>query len=243
MTESSSQSNAEESPNELDAAALEAKKDEFFKKYEWMVRRSINPINRFECNWLSNPELQIRPCDRYKGEYKECKSLRGRFQQYFVYGENLNCDQWRDDYNNCQKWSWLKDKNAALELIKSEMKRSDERMQAHTDNTIWTRRDKPPEDWNKPLPDWMQKRNENTFLALKAQELKDEEDEAKAREAANQQQSGIAANTSSNDSPNIKSFCNIMWARWNRFNLYLDMMLESLAFLRRNVSNNLYINK
>lgn len=212
MSNSASQSSAKESPNDPDTAADEAKKAEFFEKYEWMVRRSLNSINRFDCNWLLNSELQLRPCDRYKGEHKECKSFRGRFQQYFVYGENLNCDQWREDYNNCQKWNWFKDKNAAIEVIKSEMKRSDERMKAHSDNTIWTKRDKPPEDWNQPLPDWMAERNENSFLAVKAKELQDEEDEAIAREAANKKQSGIAANTSSKDTPNIGSLCSIMWA-------------------------------
>lgn len=81
-------------------------------------------------------------------------------------------------------------------------------MEAHFDNTVWTKRDKPPEDWNKPLPDWMEKRNENSFLSLQAEKLQDEKDAARARQAANQHQSGIAANTSS--TPNVKSFCSVM---------------------------------
>lgn len=151
-------------------------------------------------------ELQLRPCDRYKDEYKECKSFRGRFQQYFVYGESQSCDQWSIDYNNCMKWSWFENKDAALEVIKSEMKRRDERMQAHLDNTTWTKRDKPPDDWNKPLPDWMAQRNEHTYLAIKAQELRDEEEKAKAQEAADQD------NTSHENTPKTESRCSIMWA-------------------------------
>jgi len=30
---------------------------------------------------------------------------------------------------------------------------------------------KPPLDWAAPLPDWMEKRNENTYLELKQKEL------------------------------------------------------------------------
>lgn len=50
MSNSASQSTAKESPNDPDTAADEAKKAEFFEKYEWMVRHSIIPINRFDCN-------------------------------------------------------------------------------------------------------------------------------------------------------------------------------------------------
>lgn len=48
-----------------------------------------------------------------------------------------------------------------------------ERFRAHYRNDIWKKRDSPPTDWDKPLPDWMQKRNENSFLAQKAKELKE----------------------------------------------------------------------
>lgn len=133
-----------------------------------------------------------------------------------MYGENLNCVQWRDDYNNCQKWSWFQNKDAALELIKSEMKRHDERMKAHTDNTTWTKRDRPPDDWNAPLPDWMEKRNENSFLAFKAQELRKEEEEERARaeEVTNQikqTQNGVATNaTSKIIATKTESVCSLM---------------------------------
>lgn len=118
---------------------------------------------------------QIRPCSVYKDEYKECKSLRGRFNQYFIYGESLNCDQWRDDYNNCQKFSWFNDKEAAKSIVQSELNRRAARFKAHYDNDVWTKRESPPADWAKPLPDFMVERNKNTYLEVKAQEMKDEE--------------------------------------------------------------------
>lgn len=45
MSNSTSQSNANETPNEPDTAAHEAKNAELFKDYEWMVRHSVNPIS------------------------------------------------------------------------------------------------------------------------------------------------------------------------------------------------------
>lgn len=58
-------------------------------------------------------------------------------------------------------------------LINSEKNRRLERLRAHYRNDTWKKRDAPPEDWAKPLPEWMAKRNENTYLAIKAQELKE----------------------------------------------------------------------
>ena len=33
--------------------------------------------------------IQVRPCESYNDEYSECKSIKGRFHQYFLHGENL----------------------------------------------------------------------------------------------------------------------------------------------------------
>lgn len=146
----------------------------------------------------------------YKDEYKDCKSIRGRFHQYFIYGEYLSCDQWRDDYKNCQKWSWLKNKDAAKAIIQSDLKRKAERIKAHLDNTIWTKRKEPPEDWAKPLPDWMEKRNENTYLSVKAKELKEEE-ELQLKQATETKQEMVSNNSSNNNNNSLKSsFCAFM---------------------------------
>lgn len=117
----------------------------------------------------------------YKAEFKECKSIRGRFQQNFVYGERQDCQHWGDTYNNCQKWEWLGNEAAAIEVIRSEMVRRDERLKAHLANDTWTRRDKPPDNFSGPLPDWMQQRNKGSYLEIKAKELKEREEEEKLR--------------------------------------------------------------
>ncbi|CAG4912001.1 unnamed protein product [Colias eurytheme] len=115
----------------------------------------------------------IRDCEVYSDEYDECTSFRARFHQYFIYGETLDCNQWKRDYDNCCKWVENEDKKAASALIKSEKDRRMSRLRAHYRNDIWKKRDAPPEDWSAPLPEWMAKRDENTYLAKRAHEIRE----------------------------------------------------------------------
>lgn len=108
----------------------------------------------------------------------------------------MDCNQWRDDYNNCQKYSWLENKEAANEVIKSELSRRAARLKTHYDNDIWTKRENPPDDWAKPLPQFMIERNKNTYLEIKNNELKEDEEKLK-------QTNGIKEPTKS-------SFCTFM---------------------------------
>ncbi|KPJ06258.1 UPF0545 protein C22orf39-like [Papilio machaon] len=124
---------------------------------------TINPDEK----WL------IRDCEVYKDEYKECTSFRGRFHQYFIFGEPQDCNQWKKDYDNCCKWESSKDVKAGVAVIESEKKRRLERLRAHYRNDTWKKRDAPPTDWDKPLPEWMAKRDENTYLAQKAKEMRE----------------------------------------------------------------------
>lgn len=130
-------------------------------------------------NMCLNSIEQIRDCGVYKDEYKDCKCFRSRFNQYFIFGELLSCEQWREDYNNCQKFSWLDDKEAAKNLIRSELSRKAARFKAHHANDVWTKRDTPPANWSAPLPDFIEERNKNTYLAVKAAELKAQEERLK----------------------------------------------------------------
>lgn len=108
----------------------------------------------------------MRPCKLYKQEFKECKRIKGRFNQYFIYGERLDCTHWGTDYNNCQKYHWFKDTDAGIAVISSELARREKRIEAHRQNDTWTKRDSPPDDWSKPLPQFMLERNENSFLQV-----------------------------------------------------------------------------
>lgn len=151
---------------------------------------------------------QIRDCSVYNEEYKECKSLKSRFNQYFIYGHYLSCDQWRLDYNNCQRYAWREDKEAARELITSELNRRTKRLTAHYDNDVWKKREHPPDDWEKPLPDFMEERNKSSFLEIKTNELLAEQqryDEEMKRLAAEPK-----TQTNDKSANNKTNFCTFM---------------------------------
>lgn len=118
--------------------------------------------------------FQIRPCFLYKEEYSDCTSIKSRFHQYFIHGESIDCSQWKTDHKNCVKWEEKKDLAAASAVIKSEEKRRQDRLGSHYGNTVWTKRDGPPENFSAPLPAWLEERQKNTYLAIKAKEMKGE---------------------------------------------------------------------
>lgn len=47
-----------------------------------------------------------------------------------------------------------------------------ERLKASYGNDVWERRKKPPEDWNAPLPKWIEEENKNTYLYIKKEQKK-----------------------------------------------------------------------
>lgn len=53
----------------------------------------------------------------YKAEYDDCTSIRARFNQYFIFGEMLDCNQWKIDYSNCYDWQEKKSKKAYVCVI------------------------------------------------------------------------------------------------------------------------------
>ncbi|TDG50177.1 hypothetical protein AWZ03_003393 [Drosophila navojoa] len=116
---------------------------------------------------------KIRPCHLYKDEYDDCSSFKARFHQYFIYGKDTDCSQWLTDFQNCERYerSNGNDVEAGSAIVKSEEQRRLTRLRAHYANDTWMKRKEPPEDWAKPLPEWLEKRNENTYLELKQKEL------------------------------------------------------------------------
>lgn len=134
----------------------------------------------------------IRPCHLYKGsyaklselsssdfvllciveEYRDCRSIKARFQQYFVHGDSLDCSSWEHDFEDCIKFEEKGDLKAATNVIENEATRRKERMKAHYGNNVWKKRKGPPEDWAKPLPDRFNKEYENSFLDIKSKEMK-----------------------------------------------------------------------
>ena len=126
---------------------------------------------------LYNEEWMLRPCELYKEEYHDCKSIAARFHQYFVFGEYQDCTQWKIDYDNCHLWKKYNSKEAFNKLISSEKQRRIARLRGHYNNDVWQRRDKPPEDWNAPLPDWLEERAKVSYLRIASEKLKKEKEQ------------------------------------------------------------------
>lgn len=82
-------------------------------------------------------------------------------------------------------------------------------MKAHFDNDIWKKREQPPDDWSKPLPEFMEKRNENSYLEVKSKEFiaEQERQDQEIKELA-------AANTTNatelKSKTNTSNFCTFM---------------------------------
>ncbi|ODM98261.1 hypothetical protein Ocin01_08406 [Orchesella cincta] len=118
----------------------------------------------------------VKPCFIYKEEYKDCKSFKARFHQYFVDGKSADCSGWKEDYDNCILWEDKDNIDALNKVIESEKTRVKKRLRAHYDNDIWEHRTEPPSNWNSELPESIKKDYENSFLKKKADELKSGEE-------------------------------------------------------------------
>uniref|UniRef100_A0A170XTF1 Synaptic plasticity regulator PANTS n=1 Tax=Triatoma infestans TaxID=30076 RepID=A0A170XTF1_TRIIF len=121
--------------------------------------------------FVAENSWMIRPCILYSEEYKDCKSIKSRFHQRFVYGSFVDCNQWKKDYDNCCKWTEDNNKKACKELVESEILKRIERLKAHRENDIWEKRTTPPATWNDPLPEWMEEKLKNSLLSVKANEI------------------------------------------------------------------------
>merc|ERR1719383_104018 len=106
----------------------------------------------------------LRECDTYKSEMKFCHSVRGRFHQFYIHGKALDCAQWEENFNDCKIWTRDADVDAAKRIIEREKKRIKQRLEGHYTNDIWEKRASPPEEWNKPLPDWFKAKQDSSFL-------------------------------------------------------------------------------
>jgi hypothetical protein len=61
-----------------------------------------------------------------------------------------------------------------MRVIEHEDVRRKERLKGHYENDVWSKRKTPPSDWNKPLPNYISKRYENSYLDIKNKEMKGE---------------------------------------------------------------------
>jgi len=125
-------------------------------------------LNKTHVDVLSNIKdgWMLRECEVYKDEYKNCTAIRGRFHQFYVHGKALDCSTWEENFQDCKLWTREADLQAAERIISREKERIKQRLVGHYSNNVWEKRDSPPEDWNKPLPDWLQEKQAKSYLQL-----------------------------------------------------------------------------
>ncbi|CAL1543341.1 unnamed protein product [Lymnaea stagnalis] len=93
----------------------------------------------------------VRPCEVYKDEYRDCKSLWTRLYQHYTDGIQQDCTQWLTNFNNCMAFRNTKDFLAAEALIAVERERRNHRLKLARMNDVWEYRTKPPAEWLEPL--------------------------------------------------------------------------------------------
>jgi len=89
-----------------------------------------------------------------------------RFHQYYVGGEIADCSQWKQNYSDCQLWTDNADAEAAARVIDREKERLQQRLKPHYSNDVWEKRQGPPQDWNKELPDYMKNKHKDSYLEM-----------------------------------------------------------------------------
>jgi len=114
----------------------------------------------------------IRSCENIKTELKECKRVKGRFHQYFIYGHTLDCDHWQRDYQTCLLFRQTREAKYRDELLASEQSRRAARLAGHYGVTVWRHRERAPEGWSAPLGDTLRGRQEESLITKRAQEEK-----------------------------------------------------------------------
>lgn len=127
-----------------------------------VILRLTKPVcPEFECEDITpgNESLNlVRPCERYKEIYKSCKSIRGRLHQYYVYGELFDCSIHNDHYEACKKYRKTKNIDILEPIIEWEKNLMRTRLETVKQNTVWEPREKPPDEFSKPLAEFLKNR-------------------------------------------------------------------------------------
>lgn len=95
-----------------------------------------------------------------------CTSIRGRFHQYFIFGENLDCTEFKENWKDCESCNESLDYKACCRVIDRENIRKKKRIETHQANDVWEKRSEPPLNWNSELPDWAKEQQKDSFLEV-----------------------------------------------------------------------------
>ena len=138
------------------------------------IMSSTNEYDQFRLNRHHKALLEtipnswmLRECSVYKDEYKGCSGIKGKLHSYYVTGKVDQCEDWKQNYADCKLWVDKSDTEAAKRIIDREHKRIYERLKGHCENDVWETRspaERPPEDWNKPLPEHLADMADDSYL-------------------------------------------------------------------------------
>jgi len=138
------------------------------------ILKLTKPVSgEFECEYVppdseGKPSDQryrfVRPCERYEELEKACKSISGRVNQYYVYGELIDCKQHLANYKSCMRFRRERNLELLEPIIAWEQNLIETRMNTVEQNKAWTARDSPPENFDKPLPEFITKRHKSSLF-------------------------------------------------------------------------------
>lgn len=136
-----------------------------------MVILTMSPRvdDAFECEHIvpaSNKKdiNMVRPCERYKELYDMCRSIKARLHQYYVYGDKTDCKPHFDNFCHCLNYRESKNPDDLDSIIEWEQNYYSSRRKTVTQNVVWNIRDTPPDDFNRPLPEFIIKRHAESLF-------------------------------------------------------------------------------
>jgi len=114
----------------------------------------------------------IRQCSTYMEEYKDCKRIQSRIEQYYTDGKLQDCETWLRDFNSCVAFREHNDITEMNKLLAIERQKKADRIKKVKDNNVWEYRQSPPKGWSEPLPDYAEIKKKKNQAA--EQKLKEE---------------------------------------------------------------------
>lgn len=134
-----------------------------------VIIRVAKPVpDAYECE---DPALKefgsqwVRPCERYQELERDCLRFRSRIQQYYVFGEFLDCAQHGNNYKSCIDYRQTRNPEMLKPVIKWESDLISTRLNTVEQNKTWDLRESPPEEFARPLPDFLAERARKSSFA------------------------------------------------------------------------------
>lgn len=106
----------------------------------------------------------VRPCERYKEMNQLCTSVRSKIQQYYIYGETLDCSQHASNYQSCLDYRKSQNEDSLKPIIAWEKSLIETRKKTQEQNKVWEKREEPPSNFSAPLPAFIQKNHKESMF-------------------------------------------------------------------------------